>query len=159
MVQQGSIDGAAFACGLPRLSEAHRCRLDGYTFCIEEAREEFGGERMIEQLRRYAALADAALAGTGSPEGGGSGVAAAALGPAATPPLLATAMLEAEAPEAAARSLPSSASLEAAGVPPLAASRPADVDAGSPPLPRPPPDTYLGVTAPRMTRSLRHFGE
>jgi len=55
--------GAAAACGLPRLKEAHRCRLHGETFSIEEARRELSGGRLLEQLRRYAALVDGALSG------------------------------------------------------------------------------------------------
>lgn len=55
-------DGGA-ACGLPRLKEAHRSRLQGRSYSVEDAQGDFfGGHQLLSQLQRYVAFVDGALA-------------------------------------------------------------------------------------------------
>lgn len=53
-------DGGA-ACGLPQLKEAHRSRLAGHTYSLEDARDDFCNNKLLDKLKRYIAFVDGAL--------------------------------------------------------------------------------------------------
>lgn len=66
--------------GLPRLREAHRSRLNGTTYTVEDAQRELMPDRMVEKMTGYLNFVDGALADTiDLPAGGADAVRQAVL--------------------------------------------------------------------------------